>query len=222
MIVKGYKIHTMMLVDTNNVKGLEEVEMTGNLNNNDKMLLAAIDLMAEKGYNSASTKEIAATAGVSEMTLFRHFGSKQNLLEAAVDRFHYAGEMRKIFNEKIVWDLSIDLQLISRTYHELMNRNRKLFLIIQKEKEDSDLPGFRDRVHKHPRQLQEMLTNYFTAMQDKGKLIPTNAEAQANAFMWMNHGAFLSVLNGTTLSTNVTMEEFLETSVQLFTRALTP
>lgn len=222
MITRGNIIHFKMLVRTNNEEGLEEVETTGNLNNNDKMLLAAIDLMAEKGFKGAATKEIAAAAGVSEMTLFRHFGSKQNLLEAAVDRFHYAGEMRKIFNEKIIWDIQTDLQLISRTYHELMNRNRKLFLIIQKEKAGSDLPGFWDRVHNHPRQLHEMLTNYFTAMQAKGKMIPTNSEAQANAFMWMNHGAFLSVLNGATLSTNVTMEEFLETSVQLFTRALTP
>jgi AcrR family transcriptional regulator len=59
------------------------------LSNNDKLLLAAIDLIAEKGYNGTSTQEIANEAGLSEKTLFRHFGSKQNLLEMAFNRFHY-------------------------------------------------------------------------------------------------------------------------------------
>ncbi len=186
----------------------------------DKILLAAIDLMAEKGYKGVSTKEIAAAAGFSEMTLFRHFGSKQNLLEAAVDRFYYAAEMKKLFSEKMVWDLHTDLLLISKTYHEIMNRNRKMILIIQME--GHNLPGLKERVQKHPRQLKEMLTDYFTKMQEKGKMIPTNSEAQAVAFMWMNHGAFLSGLRYDDPFTSVTMEEFMASSVQLFTRGLTP
>lgn len=62
------------------------------ISNSDKLLLAAIDLIASKGYKGVTTQEIAAAAGFSEKTLFRHFGSKQNLLEAAFDRFHYAEE----------------------------------------------------------------------------------------------------------------------------------
>ena len=60
-------------------------------------MLAAIDLIADKGYNGVSTQEIAGTAGLSEKTLFRRFGSKQNLLEMAFDRYHYAEEMTKLF-----------------------------------------------------------------------------------------------------------------------------
>ncbi|MFF2857288.1 TetR/AcrR family transcriptional regulator, partial [Peribacillus sp. NPDC058002] len=91
----------------------------------DKIMIAAIDLMAERGYNGVSTQEIADAAGLSEKTLFRHFGSKQNLLETAFDRFHYAEEMRSLFEGKLVFDLSQDLFLISRKYHEIMNHNRK-------------------------------------------------------------------------------------------------
>lgn len=39
---------------------------SNNLSSDDKLLLAAIDLIAEKGYNGVSTKEIAAAAGLSE------------------------------------------------------------------------------------------------------------------------------------------------------------
>lgn len=41
---------------------------------------AAMELFAEHGYAATSTVQIAECAGVSEMTLFRHFPSKEALL----------------------------------------------------------------------------------------------------------------------------------------------
>lgn len=43
---------------------------------------AALELFAEHGYDAAATAQIAERAGVSEMTLFRHFPSKEALLLA--------------------------------------------------------------------------------------------------------------------------------------------
>lgn len=43
---------------------------------------AALELFLERGYDAAATAAIAARAGVSEMTLFRHFPSKEALLLA--------------------------------------------------------------------------------------------------------------------------------------------
>ncbi|HWO95450.1 MAG TPA: TetR/AcrR family transcriptional regulator [Bacillus sp. (in: firmicutes)] len=193
---------------------------SNNLSNDDKLLLAAIDLIAEKGYNGVSTQEIATVAGLSEKTLFRRFGSKQNLLETAFDRFHYAEEITKLFNEKIVWDLQADLLLISRTYHEIMNRNRKMIMIAIKE--EGHLPGFRERTQKHPRQFLEILTNYFMEMYKKGKLIRTNPELQALSFMMLNFGAFMNNLDSHNNFPTVSLEAFIMESVQTFTRALTP
>jgi len=190
-----------------------------NLDSKDKLMLAAIDLMADRGYKGVSTKEIAAAAGVSEMTLFRHFGSKQNLLEQAVDRYYYTAEMTKIFEEKVVWELRTDLLLISRMYQESMDRNRKMIRIVLKEDE---LSGIRMKAQKHPQMLLELLTNYFTEMQARGKLISTDVEAQAISFMWMNYGAFMSNLYGADGMTNVTMERFIASSSEMFTRGLTP
>lgn len=45
---------------------------------------AAREVFQAKGYHSASTREIAERAGVTEPMLFRHFGSKANLFEQAV------------------------------------------------------------------------------------------------------------------------------------------
>ncbi|MED4784501.1 TetR/AcrR family transcriptional regulator [Brevibacillus choshinensis] len=190
------------------------------ISSSDRLQLAAIDLVAERGYNGVTTQEIATAAGLSEKTLFRHFGSKQNLLESAFDRFHYTEEMKQLFSEKLVWELHADLLLISGMYHDIMNRNRKMIMISIKE--DRNLPGFRTRTQKHPQQLMEILTNYFTVMSEKGKLLPTNPKLQAFTFLMLNFGIFMNNLEAEENFPGITLNEVVEESVSIFARALTP
>ncbi|WP_028987523.1 TetR/AcrR family transcriptional regulator [Thermicanus aegyptius] len=49
-----------------------------------KILHAAIEIFSEKGYASTSTSEIAKKAGVAEGTIFRHYKTKADLLNAIV------------------------------------------------------------------------------------------------------------------------------------------
>lgn len=46
---------------------------------------AAVELFVTHGYEGTTTKRIAAVAGVNEATLFRRYGSKAQLMEAAID-----------------------------------------------------------------------------------------------------------------------------------------
>ncbi|OWA35531.1 TetR family transcriptional regulator [Saccharibacillus sp. O16] len=185
----------------------------------EKLLLAAIDLISARGYKSVTTLELAAAAGVSEKTLFRRFGSKQKLLEAAFDRFHYAAEMTAIFDERLVGDLHADLLLISRSYHAIMNRNRKMLMIGLKEAEN--LPGFLERTMQHPRQFIDSLARYFKRLRDEGKLIDTDPEMQAFVFISMNYGLFLNDLEGGRFP-SFSLDRTIEESVKTFVRALTP
>jgi AcrR family transcriptional regulator len=52
----------------------------------DQLLEAAASLYAEAGYRGATTRRIADQAGVNEITLFRHFGSKDALIREAIAR----------------------------------------------------------------------------------------------------------------------------------------
>ena len=51
------------------------------------ILHAARDLFAEKGFSNITTRQIARRAGVNEVTLFRHFGTKAALYEAVFEHF---------------------------------------------------------------------------------------------------------------------------------------
>ena len=50
----------------------------------DKLLAAAVKVYGAHGYRGATTRRIADTAGVNEVTLFRTFGSKAALIDEAV------------------------------------------------------------------------------------------------------------------------------------------
>jgi AcrR family transcriptional regulator len=61
------------------------------MNVKDQLLEAALQAYAESGYHGATTRRIAAAAGVNEITLFRHFGSKDVLLREALRRCQAEG-----------------------------------------------------------------------------------------------------------------------------------
>jgi hypothetical protein len=110
--------------------------------------------------------------------------------------------------------------LIARTYHSIMNRNRKLLEIARKG--GSGLPDeVYKHVSKHPIQFKKLLTDYFSELVKKGKIAAVDPEMTALSFMWMNYGAFSSNLLETSHST-VTLDQFIEHSVDLFARALQP
>lgn len=50
----------------------------------DRILETAVEVYAETGFRGATTRRIAERAGVNEITLFRHFGSKSRLLQEAI------------------------------------------------------------------------------------------------------------------------------------------
>jgi AcrR family transcriptional regulator len=50
-----------------------------------KILNTAIRLFAQNGFRGTTTKEIALAAGVNEVTIFRHFATKQELYTAILD-----------------------------------------------------------------------------------------------------------------------------------------
>jgi AcrR family transcriptional regulator len=53
----------------------------------DRLLQAAVGLFAKKGYSATGLREIVREAGVSVAMVHYHFGSKQALLEAILERF---------------------------------------------------------------------------------------------------------------------------------------
>ena len=54
----------------------------------EQIIQAALLVFIEKGYASTTTSEIAKTAGISEVTLFRNFTSKREIFYAGIEQFY--------------------------------------------------------------------------------------------------------------------------------------
>jgi Transcriptional regulator len=57
-----------------------------------KLMAAALELVAEIGYKDASTKKIAQAAGMNEASIFRLFGSKKQLFLDAIFHTSMSGD----------------------------------------------------------------------------------------------------------------------------------
>ena len=66
------------------------------------ILQAAIRLLSEKGADASTTREIAERADTTERTLFKHFGSKAGLIQAALDEVSF--EFMRVANYARVHD----------------------------------------------------------------------------------------------------------------------
>lgn len=95
-----------------------------------KILEAALAVIAERGYAGATTKEIAAAAGINEVTLFRRFDSKRNLLAAAVEQ---EAENFSAAGIEYTGDLEADLLRIVRFYYGLMTQRGRVVLMLMSE-----------------------------------------------------------------------------------------
>jgi len=87
-----------------------------------RLMEAARAEFSDKGIECATTRGIAERAGCNEVTLFRHFESKQKLLVAVVQ--DTSGEFSSLCecHGDFSGDLHADLERFARVYNESLER----------------------------------------------------------------------------------------------------
>jgi len=147
-----------------------------------RILLAAAQVFAEKGYARATTRTLAAAAGVNEVTLFRHFGSKQNLFAAVIEQFG-GPAVTTALERQLTGDCGQDLRTIGiHLLHLLLERGDAMRLMLC---EASHFPEVQEVMVQNPRQIRRMLAAYITGQIERGQLRPVHPEVAAQAFSGM-------------------------------------
>lgn len=183
----------------------------------DRILLAAGELFDKQGFHAVSMKNIANAANVSEMTVFRHFSSKKQVLEAVIKRMTYVPSLKEVFEDKLCWELEADLLLISQTYQKMMKENQFAFLITLRE--EKTVPEISEFVRQGPPQFKAFLMEYFQTMQEKGYIVTENTEAMVLAFMAVNFGYFFFKVRGHEM-VEVEDQEYLKTALSIFSKGI--
>lgn len=104
-----------------------------------KIIETSIKLFAEKGYANTSTSEIAKEAGVAEGTIFRHYGTKENLLLSVLLPFIKASipsMAESVFNEVMsnhILCFEDFLRAFLKNRLEFVHENKEIFQVFIKE-----------------------------------------------------------------------------------------
>jgi AcrR family transcriptional regulator len=181
-----------------------------------RIMQAASQLFAEKGFSGTTTRAIAERSGVNEVTLFRHFGTKENLAKAIMDQFGglaIAEDLAARFSGDYVQDLTLVGHAMMTVMTERSDAMRMAIC------EAGNFPEFQQVVADNPRQLRRMLARYLERQMTAGVIHFGHPEILAQAFLGMFFSyAVLHSFLLVSFQPEISSEEVVKQFVALFVR----
>lgn len=161
----------------------------------ERILDAATEIFADQGYTGATTRAIAARAGVNEVTLFRHFGSKRSLFQAMVERNSALPLLEKALQSELTGDLRRDLTTIATSILTMMiQRHREILMsLVEAERQ----PEMQPVITFIPSQLRKALAGLLQQHMRQGTVRPVDPLVAAQALLGMLLAFSISIGTGT-------------------------
>jgi AcrR family transcriptional regulator len=144
----------------------------------ERILQATIRVYAEAGFRGATTRRVAQEAGVNEITLFRHFGTKEALVKAALKEG--GGRVRPAPTEPC--DPEAELYTWALALYRHWYENRRL--INQVMSDLAEHPELAPDICEEPSSEHAMLSSYLGRMRESGMTSqPFHSDAAAGLLL---------------------------------------
>ena len=161
-------------------------------NTKEQLLKATLKLISEKGYLGATTREIAQEAGVTELTLFRHFGSKERLFEELLKGYTFLPLLKELLPELEGLSCEDALTLIA-TRFLLSLKERKSMVRIMYSEVTSYPVKIREVYNKFIDEMRTTLALYFESQQNRNIIRKDmSPDMAARVFLWILSSYFRS------------------------------
>ena len=139
------------------------------------MFEAALSVLADRGYAGATTRRIAEAAGINEVTLFRRFGDKRQLILAAIH-----ADISRLTDNGLTatGDIEADLIRVVEYYSAIyQHRNGLVGMLLLEGARDPDVAA----LIKEPLAAMSRLAEIFAGYQRVGQMVeePTDFAVQA-------------------------------------------
>ncbi|QQE74277.1 TetR/AcrR family transcriptional regulator [Brevibacillus composti] len=147
----------------------------------ERILAAARQLMAQKGYKGATTRKISELAGVNEVTIFRHFKNKERIL---VELLEEMTEIRPALDQALrtEWgDVKSLLVHYAQTYYYALVERKEVLIICLIEA--ANHPEVFNLLSRMPHLAVDMLEQKLRELQEEGQLPEGDFCAAANMFV---------------------------------------
>jgi AcrR family transcriptional regulator len=131
----------------------------------EQLLNAAVKVFADAGFRGATTRRIAQVADVNEVTLFRHFGSKEGLIMEAIYR-----SLETLRTQVRLPDEPVDpphelLEWTSTNYAFILQHHRLIKAAMAEAQTHPDMSCVGQRVVEH---IDVPLQRYLRRLQVRG------------------------------------------------------
>lgn len=185
--------------------------MKYNNETSEKIMKVSLKLFSEQGYYPTTTKQIAEEAGVNELTIFRHFGSKSNLFQVTTEHYVIDSRVDYILND--IEDLSFEegMLLIANRIYKLFIQNTKLYKVQMKLSDNEQ--GFVKL--KLSRKIISVLIEYFNELKER-KVIEGEPEIMAVTMVNSLLGAFTVEILGDNTVSNLNWEDIVKEHTRQF------
>jgi AcrR family transcriptional regulator len=139
----------------------------------ERILVAALAAFSEKGYEGATTREIAAQADVTLGLLQYYFGGKLKLWRAAVDRAFAELELGldAVMRDVTVVDGRERMRLLIHNYVRFVARNPEFVRLMHEEGKRRG-PRMRWLVDRHVKPMYAAISALVVSAQERG-ILPT-------------------------------------------------
>jgi len=177
-----------------------------------KILAAARKLYASKGSRGTTTREVADLAGVNEATVFRHFGTKGQLLAAMLDHYSTFDELPQML-ECVRSQPTVEAQLQALALASIESMKRKEDLIKVSMAEEIANPDGLACAWRGPSEARSTIAGFFAEKTASGQL---RGDPQMLTRVFMS--LFFSYVMARRIwaDLNVPKERAVETMVELF------
>ncbi|MFD2368499.1 TetR/AcrR family transcriptional regulator [Brevibacillus sp. GCM10020057] len=156
----------------------------------ERILAAASQLMAKKGYKGATTKKISQLAGVNEVTIFRHFKNKGAILEELLKGILDIRQQLESALQGEFSTLKEMLQRYARAYYEILVDRKEILMICMIEADNH--PEVIRLFSSVPMTGVEVLSAKLQEFQDQGYLPKKDACTAALMFVSTFFYAFMA------------------------------
>jgi TetR/AcrR family transcriptional repressor of mexJK operon len=146
-----------------------------------RIIDAAANVFVEVGYARATTRQIAAASGLTEMTLFRHFGNKQNLFAAVLEQYAIGPDSAAMFQSGLTGDFAQDMLAIGQYVAQIMIERRDVMKMMLCEADH--FPELQEVLGQVPRKLRDMISAFLQTQIEAGTIKPRDPDMMAQAFM---------------------------------------
>ena len=145
----------------------------------EKIIKATFGILQKEGVTKATTKKIAAEARVNEVTIFRNFQNKNNLIE--VTKEFYLGKFLKKLEEIFDFNDDDDIEgYLQSNFVGLLSIPENDFSIVKVAMEEvRDTPGRKQLISRISATVIDKLEEFFKFQIEKGKIRSVDARVLA-------------------------------------------